>query len=311
MFISICIPTYKSGTKLERLLDSIKIQTFSDYEVVVSDDSPDDSMKKIIDEKYADMNIRYFHNNPSLGTPQNWNFAVYKSQGKWINLMHHDDWFCNENSLSEFASYARRSRTANFLFCAFQNHYLDMGTTEDFYCSTVEIFLLKINRLNLFKTFMGNPSCTLIHSRNKPYFYDTRFKWLIDFDFYWSLFKINPSFTYIDKMLVCVGMHKGQVTATVFQNPQVEVPESITLLTKHETSILKNIFVYDFFWRMYRNLKIRSVNEFNSYLPFKCEIISVIDMITAQSKIPHSKLKIGIFSKFFMLIAFLKNYFQN
>ena len=58
MFISICIPTYKSGTKLERLLDSIKIQTFSDYEVVVSDDSPDDSMKKIIDEKYADMNIR-------------------------------------------------------------------------------------------------------------------------------------------------------------------------------------------------------------------------------------------------------------
>jgi glycosyltransferase involved in cell wall biosynthesis len=39
--ISICIPTYKQVDKLEVLLRSIDSQTFRDFEVIVSDDSPD------------------------------------------------------------------------------------------------------------------------------------------------------------------------------------------------------------------------------------------------------------------------------
>lgn len=311
MFISICIPTYKSSAELERLLDSLNKQTFTDYEVVISDDSPDESVKGIIDEGYAEMKIRYFHNGTSLGTPQNWNNAVAQSQGEWIKLMHHDDWFYNENSLMEFVKYAQVRKDANFIFCAFQNHYLDVGTTEKYYCSPIDILLLRVNRLNLFKTFMGNPSCTLIHCRNKPYSYDSNFKWLIDFDFYTSLFKKNNSFIYIDKVLVSVGMHKGQVTASVFQNPKVEVPESIALIEKHGTSILKNIFVYDFFWRMYRNLGVRSMEEFNSFLNTECNYAPITDIINAEGRVPQRRLKIGFISKFYMFISFVKNYFHN
>ena len=37
--VSICIATYNSKDMLRRLLKSIEIQTFKDYEVIVCDDS--------------------------------------------------------------------------------------------------------------------------------------------------------------------------------------------------------------------------------------------------------------------------------
>ena len=43
--ISICIPAYKRIDYLQKLLDSISIQTFKDYEVIVTDDSPDESVE--------------------------------------------------------------------------------------------------------------------------------------------------------------------------------------------------------------------------------------------------------------------------
>ena len=41
ILISICIPAYKHPDFLKRLLDSISIQSFRDFEVIISDDSPD------------------------------------------------------------------------------------------------------------------------------------------------------------------------------------------------------------------------------------------------------------------------------
>jgi glycosyltransferase involved in cell wall biosynthesis len=45
--ISICIPAYKRVNYLRRLLDSIAIQTFRDFEVIITDDSDDLSVKEL------------------------------------------------------------------------------------------------------------------------------------------------------------------------------------------------------------------------------------------------------------------------
>jgi glycosyltransferase involved in cell wall biosynthesis len=311
MLISICIPTYNSGEKLERLLDSIKIQTFKDFEIIVSDDSRNDSVKQIIDSKYADLNIKYYWNEEPLKNPGNWTSAVEKSSGEWINLMHHDDWFANENSLQEFVVAAKTNSHKYIIFCAFENVYLDNGTQKKFYWSNLNQILLKLNYLNLYRTFLPNPSCTLINKKYKPYCYDKNFKWLIDFDFYTTLLKKHYSYFYINKVLVNVGMHSGQVTAEVFGNPSVEIPETIGLLNKHGEKILKNVFVYDFYWRMYRNLGVRSLEQFNSYLNLDSPFKSINRMIYAQSRVNANVLKNGFANKFFMIVNFIKNVFLN
>ena len=45
--ISICIPAYKRAAFIKRLLDSIAIQSFQDYEVVITDDSPGDDVEQV------------------------------------------------------------------------------------------------------------------------------------------------------------------------------------------------------------------------------------------------------------------------
>ena len=97
--ISICIPAYKRLHYLERLFRSIEIQTYKNYEVIITDDSADDTVKEFIDNYSAISNIQYYRNKNILGTPENWNEAIRKANGVWIKLMHDDDWFANENSL--------------------------------------------------------------------------------------------------------------------------------------------------------------------------------------------------------------------
>ena len=307
IFISICIPAYNSGAKLERLLDSIKIQTFTNYEIIVSDDSPNNSVKDIIDQQYSDLNIQYYHNDPPLGTPENWNNALRKSKGNWINLMHHDDWMLDENTLQTFVDHIGKDPGAKLIFCAFRNINTDNNTSSDGTASWFDLLLLKWNYLNLFKNFIGNPSCTLVSSELKPYAYDKRIKWLIDFDFYTWYFRREKKFTYIRKPLIAFRIHSNQVTAQSQKNPAVEIPESFILYEKYGIGILKNVFVYDFFWRMYRNLGIKNIKQLESYLGFECPYPSIRNMISAQNKISAGLLKKGYISKPLMLLAYLKN----
>ena len=100
--ISICIPAYKNIEHLERLLNSISKQIFKNFEVVITDDTPDDSVSQFVAQSNFEFALTYFKNYKSLGTPENWNEAVRKSSGEYIKLMHNDDWFASPDALSEF-----------------------------------------------------------------------------------------------------------------------------------------------------------------------------------------------------------------
>ena len=71
--ISICIPAYKRAQHLKRLLESIADQDYRDFEVILTDDSPDNEVAGLCNE-YTDKFPLTYHRNPSaLGTPANWN----------------------------------------------------------------------------------------------------------------------------------------------------------------------------------------------------------------------------------------------
>ena len=309
VLISICIPTYNSGDKLERLLDSIKIQTFTNYEIIVSDDSNNSGVKDIIEQQYAGLNIQYYHNAPALGTPDNWNNALSKTKGDWIKMMHHDDWFLDENALQVFVDHIGKDPEAKLIFCAYRNINTDENWASTVAASWFDILLLRSNYLNMYKNFIGNPSCTLVSSQLKPYGYDKRIKWLIDFDFYTWYFRIEKKFTYISKPLIAFRIHANQVTAQTQKNPAVEIPESFLLFEKYGIDILKNFFVYDFFWRMYRNLGIRNIKELEAYLGHACTYSPVAKMIAMQHALPARSLQNKFLSKSWMMLAYLKNRF--
>ena len=119
--ISICIPAYKRTDFLQRLLDSISIQTFPDFEVIVSDDSPDEAVGRLCAQYSSRFTLHYFRNERSLGTPENWNAAVKQAGGTWIKIMHDDDWFADTSIVFPPMQDAacRASGISGFIFSAY------------------------------------------------------------------------------------------------------------------------------------------------------------------------------------------------
>lgn len=306
--ISICIPAYKQVEFLKRLLESISIQTFRDFEVVVTDDSNDDTVYELIKNYKHNFPITYTKNTVALGSPENWNASIKLAKGEWIKMMHDDDWFVNELSLAKFAEAAKISLGTSFIFSGYTEINVRTNSRKNFIISNFYLKLLEKSPLNLFKqNFIGHPSTTLV--KNNPYcLYDKNLKWVVDFEFYIRYINKYKSFVAIKDTLITIGISEYQITKAAFRNPEVEIPENLYLLHKFGEKILKNIFVYDYYWRLIRNLSLRSLADIEKYTSDIKVPTTLKNMLYSQASYPQIILKKGLMSKALMFMSYWKNY---
>lgn len=87
--VSIVIPLYNKALYVERALDSISAQTFSDFEVIVVDDgSTDDGAALVI--RYPDSRIRLI-TQANAGPGPARNTGIAQAQGEFITFLDADD----------------------------------------------------------------------------------------------------------------------------------------------------------------------------------------------------------------------------
>jgi glycosyltransferase involved in cell wall biosynthesis len=286
-------------------LDSIAQQQFRDFEVVVSDDSPDDSVERLLAHYNTKFPILYFHNKLAKGTPANWNFGISKATGEWIKLIHDDDWFASPDSLGIFAQHIEQGR--KFIFSAYANKENEQAPGQVMRMSASwEQRIIREPMTLLAYNKVGPPSVTMIH-RSITETYDERMKWRVDMDFYVRLLLQEMEYTYINEVLINVGINELQVTNYCFQNPSVELPEGFLLLEKYGYRRLKNIWVYDAWWRLLRNMDILTPAQLSASEPGPWPP-GIIQMVAHLRIVPKSMLKKGIFSKMAMMLSYLFNY---
>ncbi len=301
--ISICIPAYKRTHYLKRLLDSISEQTFKNFEVVISDDSNDDSVKQLSEQYRAKLSIRYYKNEPSLGTPANWNLGISKANGDWIKIMHDDDWFATATSLQSFADVTKAGK--KFIVSGYNNidekgNVLSKPLLSPF----IKKLLVKNPMVLLSTNYIGQPSVCMVH-RSVTAKYDERMKWRVDIDFYIQILLAEKTFTHIADVLINLGISDTQVTYSCLNVPGVELPEGWLLLDKYGINPLKSILVYDAWWRILRNTNTRSKKTLYQYASPWPTVIE--NMVENQSKINSNRLQKGVFSKLYMFSSYLKN----
>lgn len=91
---TISIPTI--GRKsLKQTIDSVRNQTLNDWEIIVSDNLDSKDTKTICDS-YGDARIRYIGQPTNLGPVGNPNFCLSTCKGKYLIIMHDDDYFLPE-----------------------------------------------------------------------------------------------------------------------------------------------------------------------------------------------------------------------
>ena len=307
-FVSICIPAYKRPANLQRLLSSILAQTYHDYEIIITDDSPDDSVKEVC-LKFADTRVRYHKNSPALGTPANWNEGISQAKGQWIKLMHDDDWFRDENSLNKFAHAAENG--VPFISSRYVNVFTDGHEEMPSFPLAWHRRLRSKPMTLLAKNVIGPPSVTLINKAIVEN-YDPRLKWRVDIEYYIRLLEKKIDHYLIDENLINVGVSSSQVTNDCLNVAEVELPEGLSLLRKFGVGSLQNILVYDAYWRIIRNTNTRSIGILRNYTPGQEWPRAIEKMTNFQSFFSGSVLKIGLISKILMFLSFLSfRYFSK
>ena len=94
--VSIIIPVYKSEQFLEKLINSILEQTYTNFELILVDDgSPDNS--GLICDQYSkiDSRIVVIH-KINGGTCEARNYGLDRSTGEYIMLADGDDWLAKD-----------------------------------------------------------------------------------------------------------------------------------------------------------------------------------------------------------------------
>lgn len=326
-FISVCIPAYKHAEYLRRLLESLVIQSFTDFEIVITDDSPDNSVADLLNYFSDKLRINYSRNHQPLGTPANWNQAIRLAAGAWIKLMHDDDWFSSPHALKTYVDAISIHPDRKFFFSAFYNVNVDQAMlpvstsgqnpaansalSGDHRQSLVKPTTFRLKQLEanpvtlLSKNIIGPPSVT-IHMNELSVFYDENLKWLVDMDYYIRYLRDSPAY-YIDSAIINIGISDLQVTRSSALVREVEIPEHFTILEKTGIHQLNNLLVYDAWWRLMRNLNIRSVEEIKQ-AGYRGEVpAAIINMIEFQKRLPSNLLKTGAASKSFMTLSYLRN----
>jgi glycosyltransferase involved in cell wall biosynthesis len=242
MKVSICIPTYNQTKCLRKTLDSISIQDFKDYEIIITDDSIDDSVEKILMKYDFGDRLKYFKNRSTLGSPSNWNKSLQLASGEYIKIMHHDDWFSKTDSLRKFVCILDESPRSDFAFCTSLSSK-STDTTIDRQPKPVPKKLVwrsrDLGRGLLINNIIGAPSSTIF--RKNKLFFDLNTKWLVDVDFYMQALRSNDNFIYIDEPLVIINETPGSRVTDSCRTADVEFKEWLYVYNKYWPRDMFNI----------------------------------------------------------------------
>lgn len=92
--VSIGMPIYNRPIEMKRALDSILSQTYTNFELIISNDNSPNPEIDIIARNYSDVDnrIKYFKQEKSLKTVDNYSFVLKKASGKYFMWLADDDW---------------------------------------------------------------------------------------------------------------------------------------------------------------------------------------------------------------------------
>ena len=90
--VSIIVPVFNAEKYINRCIDSILCQEYTDFELILADDGSTDASGEICDSYAAgDSRVKVFH-KPNTGVSDTRNFALKQARGTYLQFVDSDDW---------------------------------------------------------------------------------------------------------------------------------------------------------------------------------------------------------------------------
>lgn len=186
VFFSIAIPAYGyNGKGREFLNHNFNIlfsQTFTNFEVVVSDHSIDDTIKDLCTSWSKHLNIKYLRNEIGRGViSPNLNNAIKNCSGKWIKILFQDDFLFGQSTLQDIKNFIDGDPDMTWMASSFWH------TNDGRSLHTRLKPRWPDNPIWAGHNSIGCPSAITIKNEDVLYF-DDDLNWLMDCDYYQRMF---------------------------------------------------------------------------------------------------------------------------
>ena len=219
--ITVCIPVWSAHGKgvdyLEHNLNSIYSQTYKNYEVVISDHSIEDDIKKYVDLWKEIIPISYHKCEVGRGSiAPNINNAMRHANGEYIKILYQDDFFYDEESLFSIVEYIENKKDVRWLVtgCA---HTRDLETMYD-------PMIPKYNQnIHLGINTISAPTVLTIKNDENKLYLNESLRFLDDVEYYKRHYDKFGLPDVLDK--ICVINREGGVRATSLLNQEVKEKE--------------------------------------------------------------------------------------
>ena len=109
-FFSIILATYNRATKIDKAIQSVLDQTYTNYELIVVDDGSTDSTKKHV-SKFPITYIKKKHSNVAEAR----NLGIKKARGKYITFIDSDDTY-KKNHLEHHYNIITEDNKTDFFY---------------------------------------------------------------------------------------------------------------------------------------------------------------------------------------------------
>lgn len=92
--VSIIMPSYNTAKFISETIDSVLMQTYTNWELIIVDDCSTDNTDEVVKSFLSDDRIKYIKNEKNSGAAFSRNRALREANGKWIAFLDSDDlWF--------------------------------------------------------------------------------------------------------------------------------------------------------------------------------------------------------------------------
>ncbi|HLF51219.1 glycosyltransferase family 2 protein [Flavobacterium sp.] len=240
--ISVCLPVYNGENYLKEALASLSKQTYTNIELIVSDDNSKDRSLSLINEFSKNVHFPvYIYNHLPNSIGGNWNNCIEKANGEYIKFLFQDDVLeptCIEEMVRVYNTYPNAGLITckrNFIVEENSNNEatykwidtfgdLQMNICENSGSITVlnKKMFSNIEFLKSPLNKIGEPTTVLFKKEivKKIGLFDTQLKQILDYEYWYRILKIKDIIV-INKPLVKFRIHQEQET-NVNRNKKID-----------------------------------------------------------------------------------------
>ena len=225
--ISVLIPLYNTPENyLREAIESVLSQSFTDFELLLLNDSPDNTGLDAIVASYPDPRIRYMRNDKNLGISKSRNILLDQATGDYLAIMDHDD-VSLPTRFEKQVAFLDANPEVGVVSCQFANYTTGTVSKKPIQDHDIKLELMR--------------SCAISHSAatirksvlaDNAIQYEERFSPAEDYGLWGRLISVTK-FHNIDEALFRYRLHDGntsKVQKRKMKNATLAVAEYISAL---------------------------------------------------------------------------------